>query len=225
MQLLRISTIAAALVTFSLIGCGQQSQSQSQDTDTGDQAAKSETASPAASAGDEAEVGATAPDFTLLDQTGKKHKLSDYDDKVVVLEWVNQECPWSVKAVPVCKELAEKYAGKDVVWLGVESTNWRKAEENASYIKDKELPYPILMDNDGKVGKMYGAKTTPHIYVIDEGTLVYAGALHNDQYGKKDEGEVRNYVDEALTAVLADKKVPLAQTTPWGCSVKYEKKG
>ena len=74
----------------------------------------------------------------------------------------------------------------------------------------------------GKVGKALGAKTTPHIFVINKGKLAYAGALHDDQFGKKPESEVRTYVDDALNAVLAGKDVPLAETTPWGCGVKYK---
>ncbi len=167
-------------------------------------------------------VGQEVPDFTLLDCTGTKHKLSDYKDKVLVLDWVNQECPWSRKSVPVVKALQQKFADKGVVWLGVESTFSRKPEENETYIKDAGLPFTILMDNDGKVGKALGAKTTPHIFVINKGKLAYAGALHDDQFGKKPESEVRTYVDDALNAVLAGKDVPLAETTPWGCGVKYK---
>jgi hypothetical protein len=79
------------------------------------------------------------------------------------------------------------------------------------------------MDNDGKVGKAYGAQTTPHIFIINKGKVVYNGALHNDQQGVKPEAEKRNYVDEALTAIMDGKPVPVAETKPWGCSVKYKK--
>jgi peroxiredoxin len=171
----------------------------------------------------EAKVGEQAPDFTLLDHDGKKHTLSNYKDKIVVLEWINQQCPWSVKVAPMCRDLAKKWDDKDVVWIGVESTHWRKAEENQKYAKDKELGYPILMDNDGKVGRMYGAKTTPHMYIIEKGKLVYAGGIHNNQHGTKSDSDVRIYVDEALAALTAGKEVPVAETTPWGCSVKYNK--
>lgn len=171
-----------------------------------------------------AEVGKPAPNFTLKDCNGEEHTLADLGDKIVVLEWVNQQCPWSVKAVPVVKKLHEKYADNDkVVFLGVESTHWRTPEENLKYFKEKGLKYAVLMDNDGKVGRRYNARTTPHMFVIDRGTLVYAGALHNDQHGRKSKDDVRNYVDETLTAVLAGKKVPVSETKPWGCSVKYKK--
>jgi peroxiredoxin len=169
-----------------------------------------------------AKVGAAAPDFTLNDESGKKHSLADWKDKVVVLEWVNQQCPWSVKAIDDVKKLRQKYDSKGVVWIGVESTHSRKPEENVQYIKDKQLNFPILMDPDGKVGRSYGAMTTPHIFVIAKGKLVYAGALHNNQQGDKDAAAVRNYVAEALDAVLASQEVPVAETKPWGCSVKYK---
>lgn len=168
------------------------------------------------------EVGKSAPDFTLVDSAGKTHRLSDYKDRVVVLEWLNQECPWSVKAVPDVKSLYDRYAKKGVVWLGIDSTHWRRPEQNVKYARDKGIPFPILGDADGKVGRLYGARTTPHLFVIEKGTIVYAGALHNNQYGRMAEADARNYVDEALAAVLAGKKVPLSETKPWGCSVKYK---
>jgi peroxiredoxin len=170
-----------------------------------------------------AKVGQPAPDFTLLDCEGEKHTLSSLKDQIVVLEWVNQQCPWSVKAIPEIKRLVKKFKDKGVVWVGVESTHWRKPEENVKYARDQQLAFKILMDNDGRVGKMYSAKTTPHMYVIARGKLVYAGALHNDQYGRKPDGQKRNYVEEALNALLAGKEVPVSETTPWGCSVKYKK--
>jgi peroxiredoxin len=171
-----------------------------------------------------AKVGKAAPDFELTDCYGKKHKLSDYKEKIVVLEWVNQQCPWCIRAIPVVKETHAKYKdNENVVFIGIESTHSRTNDQNKKYIKTKELPYTILMDTSGEVGHMYGAKTTPHIYVIDKGKLVYQGALHNDQFGRKDNEDVRNYLDETLAAILADKKVPVAETTPWGCSVKYAK--
>lgn len=169
-----------------------------------------------------AQVGQEAPDFTLLDSAGQKQALSAHKDKVVVLQWVNQECPWSRKVIPVIAGLQKKYADRGVAWFGIESTHWRKPEENEKYIKDEKLAFPILMDNDGEVGRTYGAKTTPHVFVINKGKLVYAGALHNNQDGQKKESEVRNYLDETLAAVLAGKDVPVAETTAWGCSVKYK---
>jgi len=173
-----------------------------------------------------ARIGEPAPDFSLLDSEGTKHTLSGFKDKLVVLEWVNQQCPFSVAAVPVMKDLQKKYHDKGIVWLGIESTHWRTPEENAHYIKEKSLGFPILMDNDGRVGRLYGAKVTPHIFIINKGTLVYAGALQAESKGEQKpeqkDAVVRNYVDEALQALLDNKPVPLAETTPRGCTVKYK---
>lgn len=178
-----------------------------------------------------AKVGQDGPDFTLKNTAGEEVKLSAYKDKIVVLQWVNKECPWCRGSNEITKDLYKKWTAKGVVWLAIDSTNWTKADETAKYEKEKELPYKTLLDNDGKVGLAYGAKTTPHIFILNKGKLVYAGALHNDQQGsirKKIEAgeakpeEFRNYVDEALTALTDGKPVPVAETKSWGCSVKYK---
>lgn len=168
-----------------------------------------------------AEVGKPAPEFELKDTDGKVHKLSDYKDKVVVLEWFNKDCPVCRKAMPKMKELAASYSAKGVVWLAVDSTAVRTVEENKAAKKDEGIAYPILMDNDGKVGRTYGAKTTPHMFIINKGTLVYAGAHDNGQAA--DKSTPRNYIQESLDAILAGKPVPLAKTDAYGCSVKYKK--
>ena len=168
-----------------------------------------------AMAGDGASVGAKAPAFKLTGIDGRTYNLAALNDKVVVLEWFNQDCPFSKKAAPATRELAKKYAEQGVVWLAIDSTHYQTAEKNQAYKKANKLPFPILMDTDGEVGREYGAKTTPHMFVINKGTVAYAGAL-DDQKG-------RSYVDEALAAILSGKDVPLAQTPPYGCPVKYAK--
>lgn len=173
-----------------------------------------------AAAATTAEVGKPAPDFELKGIDGKTVKLSDLKDKVVVLEWFNMECPVCVNRIPTMKTTEEKYTKQGVVWLAVDSTHFRKVEQNVEFAKDKKINYAILMDNDGKVGKAYGAKTTPHMYVINKGTLVYAGGI--DSGDSKTPGD-RNYVAEALDAVLAGKPVATSTTKPFGCSVKYKK--
>ncbi len=170
-------------------------------------------------------IGQPAPDFELKSCAGKVYRLSDYKDKIVVLEWINQDCPWSRKALPALKAAAEKYAEQGVVWLAIDSTHYQTAEKNAKYAKEKELPYPILMDSDGKVGRRYGAKTTPHMFIINKGKLVCVGAHDNQKpSGRRKKAEYRNYVEEALDAVLAGKEVPSPVTEPYGCTVKYKKK-
>ncbi len=176
---------------------------------------------PAADKTTGAKVGQPAPDFTLTDASGKKHTLADLKTQVVVLQWINKDCPYVQKAAPALKDVSKKYAGK-VVWLAIDSTPGRTADDDAKYAKDQEFVFPILMDSDQKVGRAYGAKTTPHVFVIDKGKVVYTGALNDNADNSKKPDQVRGYVDEAITAVLAGKPVPLAETKPWGCGIKYK---
>ena len=168
-----------------------------------------------------AKIGQPAPDFELRGADGKTYKLADFKDKVVVLEWISKDCPWSVRACPNLIKTADRYAEQGVVWLAVDSSKNHTAEQNAKYSQKKKLPYPILMDADGTVGRLYQARTTPHMFIIDKGTLAYAGAHDNQAPGKKPKGETRNYVAEALDALLAGKAVPVAETQSYGCTVKY----
>jgi peroxiredoxin len=163
--------------------------------------------------------------FKLPDQNGKDVSLADYQGKMVVLEWTNYDCPF-VKAeykAMVMKNLAEKYAKQGVVWLAINSTNYADVKGNEAFIKENQLPYPVLLDKDGKVGKLYGAKTTPNMFIVDtRGKIVYRGAVDNAPLAKKPENEVYvNYVQKALDELLAGKAVSIPQTKPYGCSVKY----
>lgn len=179
-----------------------------------------ETPAPTAAAA--VAVGAPAPGFTLRDAAGKQVALSDFAGKVVVLEWINPDCPFVKRhyQAKTMSDLASRYAGKGVVWLAVNTTHYMGAEDNTKWIESNALPYPILIDATGEVGRLYGAKTTPHMYVIDQhGTLVYAGAIDDDPQGSK--AEKLNYVARALDEVLAGSPVTTAQTKPYGCSVKY----
>lgn len=169
-----------------------------------------------------ATVGAAAPDFSLKDEAGKEHKLSQYKGKIVVLEWVNPECPF-VKRHYEAKTMEKTWAGSDkkkVVWLAIDSTSHNTPEKSAAWKKEQGFSYPILQDPEGKVGKLYGAKTTPHMYVIDEkGTLRFAGGIDDDPRGKKE--APKNYVELALASLLADEDVSEKTSTPYGCTVKY----
>jgi len=163
-----------------------------------------------------AEVGAPAPGFSLPDTYGKTFTLAEFKGKTVVLEWLNQKCPVSrgKHKDKTMQTTYAKYADKGVVWLGIDSSHYLKAESNRVYAAQKHLNYPILNDPDGKVGWAYGAKTTPHMFVIDkEGKLIYDGAI--DDKGKT------NYVAAALDSLLAGKPVAKPKTQPYGCSVKY----
>jgi len=178
-----------------------------------------------AMAGDGVSVGDTAPAFTLADSAGNQVSLSDFEGKIVVLEWLNPDCPFVQRhyKAGTMKNLAAQHAGEGVVWLTINSTNYMDGAANGKFKADNGLPYTILVDQSGDVGHLYDAKTTPHMYIIDgTGTLVYIGAIDDDPRGNKGEPAV-NYVAVALDEVLAGKSVTTAETKPYGCSVKYKK--
>lgn len=178
------------------------------------------------------EPGQTAPDFSLTDVSGKTHKLSDYRGKTVVLEWVNPECPFVVKQyegsgnMPALQKAA---AADGVVWLSINSGkagaqgDFEPTKVSAWSSKTGAAPAAYFRDSDGTVGKQYGAKTTPHMFVItSEGTVAYAGAIDSIKSAKaEDIGKATNYVTAALASVKAGQPVAKATSEPYGCSVKY----
>jgi len=170
------------------------------------------------------EPGKKAPDFTLKNHDGKSIRLADFKGKIVVLEWFNYECPFSkyhYQTVRTMGDLADKYKAKDVVWLAINSTKHLGVEENREFARSNNVTYPILDDSSGKVGRAYGAETTPHMFIIDKkGNIVYAGAIDDSPRGQKKEN-VTNYVDKALTELLAGQKITTPGTKPYGCTVKY----
>jgi hypothetical protein len=176
-----------------------------------------------------AEIGARAPGFTLADLEGGSFTLADMRGKTVVLEWFNPECPFVVYAHEdgPLKDMASRWGSDEVVWVAINSGAPGKqgtgAEKNRSYAKKWSMDYPMLLDEDGTVGRRYQAKTTPHVYVVNPaGTLVYRGALDNGPLGrvKGREGLV-NYVEDALHSLAADASIKNTDTRPYGCSVKY----
>ena len=177
-------------------------------------------------AADTAKIGKPAPAFELQDQNGKTVTLAEQKGKIVVLEWFNNECPFVVRHYEKDKTMAtlsDKYSSKDVVWLAINSTSGKKGDDNKKIAGDWSIKYPILSDSDGKVGKAYGAKSTPHMFIIDkEGNLAYAGGIDNDPEGDKGDKRV-NYVEKALDELLDGKPVSEAQTKQYGCGVKYAK--
>jgi peroxiredoxin len=179
-----------------------------------------------------ARVGQPAPAFTLNDVDGKPHSLAADQGKIVVLEWFNYDCPFTRKHYDSgnMQALQKKYTGKGIAWLSINSSAPGK-QGNYPADKMKQLaaargaaPTAVLLDPDGAVGTSYGAKTTPHMFVIDRaGVLVYDGAI--DDRPSTDQADVqgaRNYVTLALDELLAGKPVSTASTTPYGCSVKYK---
>jgi peroxiredoxin len=169
-------------------------------------------------AGKRAEPGQAAPDLALKDAYGKEFKLSDFKGKIVVLEWLNRGCPVSRGAheKQEMQKVYKKYAGKGVIWLGIDSTEGAKPEENRVYAAEMSLAYPILHDPDAIAANAYGATNTPHMFVIDkDGKLVYAGAI--------DDKANKNYVAAALDDLLAGRPVSKPKTTAYGCSLKNSK--
>lgn len=175
--------------------------------------------------------GQPAPDFTLSGIDGKQYKLSDFRGKLVVLEWFNSECPFVQKHYESgnMQSLQAKYAGKGIVWLGINSTspqhsNYRDASRSQAILKEwKSTPAAFLLDPDGKVGQAYGARTTPHMYVVDPaGKLVYMGGIDDKpSASQRDIATAKNYVAAALDELLAGRAVSQNNTRPYGCSIKY----
>ena len=173
----------------------------------------------------QAQIGQPAPEFSLKDQEGNDVNLADHKGKIIVLEWFNDQCPYVKKwyGQGNMNTLASQYADKDVVWLAVDSSNFSSVEENAQIASEWKIDRPLLDDSEGKVGKMYGAKTTPHMYIIDtEGNLAYMGAIDdNSSSNTADIESATNYVAQALDELLAGESVSTQETRPYGCGVKF----
>ena len=178
-----------------------------------------------------ATVGQAAPAFTAVDTSGKTVSLADFKGKHVVLEWVNPGCPFVVKHYNSAnmQGTQKEAAAKGVVWLAINSTatdatDYKAPAAMAQWMQGhKAAATATLMDADGKVGKAYGARTTPHMYINNPaGTLVYAGAIDSKPSSNPaDISSATNHVKVALAETLAGKPVSTATTKPYGCSVKY----
>ncbi len=175
--------------------------------------------------------GDTAPAFTLKDSEGATHSLKDHAGKWVVLEWVNYDCPFVRKHYRSgnMPALQEEWRGKGVVWYAVNSSaagkqgHFESGDLKARIASEKSAATAYLLDTDGKVGKAYGAQTTPHMFVIDpKGKVVYAGAIDDRPTTKLEDVEgATNYASAALNAAMAGKRVVPAATKAYGCAVKY----
>jgi peroxiredoxin len=189
-------------------------------------------ASTALFAADSPAVGTAAPDFSLTDSKGKTQSVSQYKGKYVVLEWFNPECPFVKKHYGSgnMQKLQEEFTGKGVVWLSIDSSapglegNLTAEQANAKMTEWKTKQTALVLDPDGKAGRTYGAKNTPHMFVINpEGKIVYEGAIDSKATpNPSDIPNSTNYVKVALDESLAGKTVSNANTKPYGCSVKYK---
>jgi peroxiredoxin len=175
------------------------------------------------------EVGKAAPDFTLSDTEGNEYTLSEILDgeTVVVLEWFNPDCPFVKKHHQKTTSMADTYSmakEEGIVWLAINSGAPGKqgngTERNQKAVQEYKIAYPVLLDESGEVGKAYGAKTTPHMFIINaDGVVVYEGAI-DDKPDTQNLGDT-NYVKHALGQMDAGEAVSPAETKPYGCSVKY----
>ena len=225
------------LSLVALVGCDKKETATSETPETKTETVKKEVVEKAAEpvavrptvhADAKALLREPAPDFTLNDLDGKPFTLSAHKGKIVVLEWFNPECPY-VKAAH--GEGSLKTAAKDnddVVWVainsGAEGNQGHGLEVNKKGAADFGMEHPILLDEDGKVGRLYDAQRTPHMYVIDtKGTLVYRGGLDTSGSGfpKDSKGPLRNHVQQAIIDLREGKPVAVPTTKSWGCSVKY----
>jgi peroxiredoxin len=189
-------------------------------------------ASTALFAADSPAVGSAAPDFSVTDSKNRPQSISQYKGKYVVLEWFNPECPFVKKHYGSgnMQKLQEEFTGKGVIWLSIDSSapglegnlTAEQAEKKIAEWKTKQTA--LVLDPDGKAGQTYGAKNTPHMFVINpEGKVIYAGAIDSKASANpSDIASSTNYVKVALEESLASKPVSTASTKPYGCSVKYK---
>ena len=180
------------------------------------------------------EIDKPAPDFALADMEGKEHNLSSFKGRYVVLEWINMDCPFVKKHYNSgnMQKLQKDYAKKGVAWFSICSSapgnqgHFETAEIKKRLKESKGMQTAYLVDSEGTVGKMYGAKTTPLMFIIDpKGVLIFAGGI--DDKRSTDVADVKgatNYVRECLDAALAGKTVKTKSAPPYGCSVKYKEK-
>ncbi len=168
-------------------------------------------------------TGQAAPDFEVTDEDGNLHKLSDYAGKAVVIEWTNPDCPFVKRHYDsgTMEDLAASLEVEEVVWLAANSTRSNKPEDTRAWKQRQGFSYATLQDADGTLGRSYGARTTPHMFVIDgAGVLQYNGAIDDDPKGRA--SQPVNYVRAAVQSVKAGAKPDPSQTEPYGCSVKYK---
>lgn len=172
-------------------------------------------------------VGDPAPDFRLTALDGSEHGLADYSGRVVVLEWVNPNCPFSDRHAREKTMTHLAAAHGEVVWLGINSTNpdhrdYLKPAAHRKWAHQRGVSYDILYDPSGEIGHAYGASTTPHMFIIDEqGKVAYNGAIDDDPPGRETPAERTNFVGDGLDAHEVGDAIDPASTKPYGCSVKY----
>jgi peroxiredoxin len=215
MNVLARLCLPAGLVALMLVFAGAQSGA---DDGNGDEK-KDKTA----------RINEPAPDFTLTDSKGVEHTISSYKGRIIVLEWTNPECRYvqrhySSKSMLRTHEAVKKLDA-DLVWLAIDSTATVLPEHLNFWIKQHKIPYPHLLDKEGDVARLYEARVTPQMFVIDrEGVLRYRGAIDDNSLGYKLPDDVTNYVIDAVSMLVEGKSVTPNQTKPYGCHIKAKPK-
>ena len=174
-------------------------------------------------------IGDVAPDFSFKAQTGTEMTLKDLRGKVVVLEWFNKGCPFVKKHYQSghMQSLQREYGKKGVEWITINSTaanhsDYLTPEETAAYKAEQRVSSTMVIDGESKIAALYGAKTTPHVFIIDTaGKVVYQGAIDDNPDVSGAPAKAKNYLRAALDEILSNKTVSTAETRPYGCSVKY----
>jgi hypothetical protein len=178
-----------------------------------------------------ATAGQPAPNFALTDSQGKAVQLSDFKGRYVVLEWTNPGCPFVRNHYNTrnMQMLQQGWGPRGIVWLSIDSSS----KSSWDYMEPAKLgewmqargaaQKAVLMDPDSAIAKLYQAKTTPHMFVINpEGTIIYAGAIDDRPSTRpEDPPAAHNYVRAALTQAIGGTAVTTAASTPYGCSIKY----
>jgi len=177
---------------------------------------------------EKAKLGEKAPEFKLFDAKDQQRSLSDYKDKIIVLEWTNPECEF-VSNIYRTKEMQKAYKDvkkidKSIVWLAINSGANTTAAKNNFWIQKYSIKYPILLDQNGAVAKTYNVRRTPHMVVIDkEGIIRYQGAIDDNNLMLKKSDEITNYVAKAVQQIVDDETVSTDTTKTYGCSIKQSK--
>ncbi len=177
------------------------------------------------------EIGKAAPEFMAIDTNGKHVMLSELKGKTVVLEWTNPDCPFVHKHYDGgnMQALQAEVTKDGIVWIAIDSSakgkegNYSAEELNKIYADKKSVQTHLIIDESGEIGKLYDAKTTPHMFVVDkDGVLVYQGAIDDKSGFDPDENKTaKNYIRATLADLKAGKHVEVSSTKPYGCGIKY----
>jgi len=171
------------------------------------------------------QLGQKAPEFSLRDIEGKEVAFSKISkDKITVVDFWSAKCPYSQSWEKRLTAIYEEYKKKGVEFAVVDSNSTEPVAEIREYLAKSKVPYTIYLDPRSELADLFGAKATPHVFVFDKkGSLAYVGAIDDDSKGEKKTEERKNYLREALDALLGDKEPPLRETKPVGCSIKKPK--